>query len=1275
MKSTNRSVILVAKETKEINEFSQILSEQYNVIISTDENKILKLIQNKKNKVSTIIFDLEYKKIDIISFVAKIRIIPGFKRFPILLLVDDVSTEVEEKYLESGISDFLIKRFLGNSKLLLTRIKNLIRMAESAIALKELERDELTGLYTRQAFIRKAEAYLEQNSDKEIAIVGVDFENFKLTNSQYGEEKCDLFLKYIGNQLIEKMVTGFSGRFSGDQFVLIFEYSDDKQFEYINNFSKDILKDAPISHQNPKIGVYAPIDKKLPIVRCCDNAFLALKEIKGIYNQNIAFYQKKLQEQMLTEQKILESMEKALEEKQFVVYYQPKHESITGKVAGAEALVRWIHPEYGFMSPAEFIPLFERNGFISKLDGFVLEQVCKDINEWKEQGIPIVPISVNVSRRDYLEDGWIDRQIDLIDKYKIEHELIHMEVTESLYAEYMDLIIDQIRKVKNKGFAIEMDDFGAGYSSLGTLSSFPLDIIKLDISFVRHISTNEIVVENIIKLAHKLGYITVAEGTETEEQYKILRGLGCDLIQGYCFSKPLPKNDFKDYLIEKTVRINEDPQPVKVNENNNFIGNEYVLKAVLEIGESLPGGFFSYHADGNHEIISFNKEILKIYGVETGDEFRKFSKNSFDNMVHPDDLFYVNDLINQQKNKKNDIFYLEYRILCKDKSVKYIRNYGRYVNTEQYGDIYYVFIQDFTSEHENNLQVQKKNEIIQCLSLNYTAIYLVDFLDDNIIPYAINSQFDEEMNSSFYEDKSYEQIRNFYAKKYVSPSERDGFLKVTSVENISEEFEKHDSFNFTYHFIDENDEIFLVEMSVRKLKDENHKTRAVLAFRQISEGMIDAVAERNTFLVSMLDKKDEKTQIEILNSMTSIYSFVNLLSFKEKTIIRFDSHSHEVRKFPQGKECRSEMNQKVAERIIENQKESFLKFTDLNTLKKRMGKKKLISGEFLSEIMGWIRVQYIRVNDDEFDLVVYTIQDIEEEKNKEEQLIRMSITDELTKVYNRTAFEEDVRALKKKKITQDFVIMYIDVNGLKTLNDEAGHAAGDELIKGTASCLLRSFGSNGRVYRIGGDEFIVIFYAEEKELRRLLNDFDNSVVQWKGEMVDNLSLSYGYVTKREFMKTQLIELFEIADQRMYKNKKLYYKSIGIDTKEKIAAIDVIGSSYIKILKINLTEDKYTVIKIKEKNKDLLQSSEGVLSESLTYVVDKGYIHQDYIDEYRKKLAISYLRSKFNSKEDRLVFQYKRLYKDEFKTTVLEIIPTRHFTVENKELFLYVKIFE
>lgn len=579
--------------------------------------------------------------------------------------------------------------------------------------INELKHDELTLVYTRQAFLHYAQEFVRHFSNKDFGILAIDFVNFKSANTLYGEAKCNEFLSFVSSKITEIVKDLLIGRFGGDQFVIL--CPNDIDYDKIINFiEKAVLFEAPIPTQTPKFGIYCPIERNDLMVRCCDRAFLAINEIKGIYGKNVAYYDSSMQNPILDEMKILESMENALIDNQFKVYYQPKHDTVTGDISGAEALVRWIHPEYGFMSPGQFIPLFERNGFITKLDTYILEKVCKDLLKWKKQNAPVVPISVNISRRDYLEPGRIDKQLAVIERHGIDHNLIHMEVTESMYSENTDLIIEKVRNTQDNGFVIEMDDFGAGYSTLGLLSTFPLDVIKLDISFVRNIAVNQIVIENMIKMAHKLGFLTIAEGVETEEQYRVLKGLGCDMIQGYYFSKPLPKEDFEKYLKNHAISIVE--KRIKKATSQEHISEDMLLIA-NDFAEGLPGGFFSYHADDDLSVVSLNKELMTIFECDSQDEFRQFTGNSFKGMVHPDDLESVLEEIDSQKENSN-LDYVEYRIITKKGNIKYIQNYGRFLNTDKYGGIFYVFIYDITADKlqkEAKIASESKNIFISNL--------------------------------------------------------------------------------------------------------------------------------------------------------------------------------------------------------------------------------------------------------------------------------------------------------------------------------------------------------------------------------------------------------------------------------------------------------------------------------------------------------------------------------------------------------------------------------
>ena len=695
------SVLLIENRYGDDSILSHILSFGYNVIPSKSEpDSIFAMLRDDSVGILAAIVDID----DALPLLRKIRKVPALEKFPVLVIIDQ-NSEIPEELLKLDVVDFIKRPY--NGPRVLNRLKTAIRLYRADKKIDELERDELTGLYTRTAFLSKADFMRREHPERKYCLIGFDFDNFKASNTIYGQEKCDEFLSYTGHNLKKVMQRGIAGRFGGDQYVLFFDYLDEVDVPRLERISKEILESAPIRGQVLKTGIYAPVEPDVHIGAACDRAYFAIRDIKGVYGNNVAFYESKKHQEILEKQKLTECMEQALEEGQFQVYYQPKHETISRKIAGAEALVRWNHPKYGIMPPGEFIPLFEKNGFITKLDMFVLEQVCKDIKRWKANDFPLVPISVNVSRRDFLEEGCIERQIEIIDNYEIPHELLHMEVTESLYCEKTDLIADIIKKTQEKGFMIEMDDFGAGYSSLGNLSNFSLDILKLDISFVRNIKKNEIVIENIIKMAHRLNLLTVAEGAESEDEVKTLKSLGCDFIQGHFFSKPLPLPAFESYLRDNLVMTGKKVIDSKSTGKEFVLLNDTLFMAANEISEGLPGGFFSYHAEEPFELMSFNKELLNLYECESLEDLRAFTGNSFRGLVYKDDFERVQASIETQITPDNDIDYVEYRIQTKTGKIKTVRDFGRFVRTKKYGDIFYVFLFDMTEEENRKVMAEQ----------------------------------------------------------------------------------------------------------------------------------------------------------------------------------------------------------------------------------------------------------------------------------------------------------------------------------------------------------------------------------------------------------------------------------------------------------------------------------------------------------------------------------------------------------------------------------------
>ena len=420
----------------------------------------------------------------------------------------------------------------------------------------EIMLDELSGLYTRKYFYEKAIDFIKKNKNPNY-IVRVNICNFKIINDLYGVENGDKLLYFIGEIIKENAEKyGFvAARFTADHFYLCIPKTVFDKIHFRRQINLPWLDiDVYLVY-----GVY-PVDetKDIPINIMCDRADMAITtqkaESSGI-SGGFAYYNDRFRQQLLRDQKIEMEMVDALDNSQFCIYIQPKYQVATGALVGGEALVRWMHPEQGIIPPTEFIPVFERNGFIRNLDYFVWEQCCAFIKELKLQGLSVPPISINVSRIHFYGTELQSKLLELLSKYDLSPKDIELEITETVYAERPDLITGKCSKLRDAGFRIAMDDFGSGYSSLNMLKQLPLDVIKMDLQFLSGTEDNESlekgqsILRNIIHMTQELHLQTVVEGVETKSQKDFICDIGDCVAQGFYYSKPISTNEFKSLLV------------------------------------------------------------------------------------------------------------------------------------------------------------------------------------------------------------------------------------------------------------------------------------------------------------------------------------------------------------------------------------------------------------------------------------------------------------------------------------------------------------------------------------------------------------------------------------------------------------------------------------------------------------------------------------------------------------------------------------------------------
>lgn len=551
-----RTILIVDDQVINRSILNRLLKEEYNVLEAANGKEAMSILEERKEDISAILLDIIMPVMNGYEVLEAMQKDPLLSKIPVVVSSQQDSDEAEVQALELGAQDFVAKPYKG--EIILRRLSNIIKLRETAALINKVEKDELTGLYNKQFFIENVSIQLQQNSSQQYDLICFGIECFKLINETYGFAKGDELLRYIAELLQNSTRSVLAARFNADMFYFLTKHRDEYRAELFSPWMRKV-NEFPID-MDVKIhcGIYFIKDNTLPVSVMCDRAQLAAEKNKGMYNLPFFYSDDSIRQKLMEEQFITSNMRTALENEQFQVYYQPKYDLNNEMVAGAEALVRWIHPEKGMLSPGIFVPLFERNGFISQLDQYVWERACQDIREWMNKGYPEIAVSVNVSRADIYNPKLADILLGLLAKYEIPIRYLHLEITESAYTDNPNQIILVVNKLRDIGFIIEMDDFGSGYSSLNMLAEMPVDILKLDMHFVQS-ETNKTsgkgILSFVISLAKWLNLAVVAEGVETSGQIAILRSMDCNYVQGFYYAKPMTKDDFETLL--KTSNITE----------------------------------------------------------------------------------------------------------------------------------------------------------------------------------------------------------------------------------------------------------------------------------------------------------------------------------------------------------------------------------------------------------------------------------------------------------------------------------------------------------------------------------------------------------------------------------------------------------------------------------------------------------------------------------------------------------------------------------------------
>ena len=610
---------------------TKIFSGEFYVEQAENGARALEILRRRPD-MAAVVLDIQMPVLDGFGVLEAMRADESLRNIPVVVATANDEEESQLKALDRGALDVLIKPL--NPQVALHRVRNIVlrREADRAAArsvmleqlLRQSEIDEKTGIYNKQAFCRKASEMIRAHPEEKYLILRWDIDRFKVFNDIFGVAAGDEYLAKVGEAYRAAGEKALYGHWEADHFVACMKAEDydcagveDKLAKFISGLHTDFEFVS-------RIGVYAVDDPELDVSLMCDRALLALKSIKDDYSRRTAFYNESMRASLIEEQEIVGEMDRALEKRQFVVYLQPQYNYASKTLHGAEALVRWLHPMKGLIAPGKFIPVFERNGFVSKVDEYVWEEVCRLQRGWLDAGLPVVPISVNVSRRDIYNPHLCETISGLVRKYRLPHSLLRLEITESSYMENPEQLIKTVEKLRSEGFAVEMDDFGSGYSSLNTLREVPVDMLKLDMKFLEsgmEDSRGGSILTSVIRMAHWIKLPVIAEGVETKAQADYLGSVGCIYMQGYFYAKPMPAEAFESILREEETA----PVPAKERNFDDVQGAENFLSSSTQatlLFNSFVGGAAIVEYDGeNVEALRLNEKYFEVIGT-TREEYQ-----------------------------------------------------------------------------------------------------------------------------------------------------------------------------------------------------------------------------------------------------------------------------------------------------------------------------------------------------------------------------------------------------------------------------------------------------------------------------------------------------------------------------------------------------------------------------------------------------------------------------------------------------------------------------
>ena len=553
VQSRKRRVLVVDDEFVNRELLGMIVGEEYDVSYAENGRQAMEMIRANKDTLSLVMLDIVMPEMDGFAVLEALRGDAELSRIPVIVLTSEKSAELRS--LNLGAADFITKPY-DMPEIILARVGRIIELSEGRGIISATERDELSGLYTRSFFFEYAQQLERYHPEWQMDAVSINIDRFHLVNELYGREFGDRVLRLLAQRIRKFLAStdGIACRLEADAFFLYCIHRDNYE-SVLEDIQEGLSGISRTVRVHLRVGVYPNVDRALDVGRQFDRAKTACDMLRGSFNKSVLVYDEALHHKEVYSEQLINDLPKALEEHQIQVFYQPKYNIQGDKptLSSAEALVRWKHPDIGMVSPGDFVPLFESNGLITSVDHYVWREAARQLKIWRDTYGVDFRISINISRIDIYDAEIVQRIVGLTEEFDLPPSALLLEITESAYSEDADQLLNVVEELRSKGFRIEMDDFGSGYSSLGSIFQLPVDVIKMDMKFIANVREDRKSVRLIELIMDVAGYLSapvVAEGVETAEECELLRGVGCDIVQGYYFSKPVPAEEFKRFFKE-----------------------------------------------------------------------------------------------------------------------------------------------------------------------------------------------------------------------------------------------------------------------------------------------------------------------------------------------------------------------------------------------------------------------------------------------------------------------------------------------------------------------------------------------------------------------------------------------------------------------------------------------------------------------------------------------------------------------------------------------------